>query len=103
MSRPSLRVETDPPLVLTDTREHRPGLHYPLIVGIGAIRRPAGGEETGNVSVVLDNAAGTASRLFAVPPLRAAATLYGPSGEVWFSGVLASVTLAETASLALEA
>lgn len=99
---PSLLIETDPPLRLLSLGDGAPGLAYALISGVGPIRRPADGGETGNVSVELDNADGAASRLFAVPPLRASAVLFGPDGDEWFRGALAGVSLGESCSLSLE-
>ncbi len=96
-------LETDPPLTLTWVGASEPGLHHAAIIGIGTIRRPADGSETANVSIDLDNADGAISRLLAIPPLRVAAVLYGPSGEEWFRGALAGVALGETATLAMEA
>jgi hypothetical protein len=54
------------------------------------------------VDVELDNSDGGATELLSVPPLRAAAILYGPDASVWFSGLLAGVRLAETATLSIE-
>lgn len=100
---PSLLIYTNPPLRLLSLGDSAPGLSYPLISGIGAIRRPADGSETGNAAVELDNVDGQATRLFAVPPLRAECALYGPDGEEWFRGSLAGVSLGDSAALSLEA
>lgn len=100
---PSLTIETDPPLRLLSLGDSAPGLAFALISGVGPIRRPADGSETGNVSVDLDNGDGLAARLFSVPPLRARCVLRGPAGEEWFRGTLAGVALGEAASLSLEA
>ncbi len=102
MIGPYLVIDSDPPLTLLTAGDSAAGLNYPLITGIGAIRRPANGTEIGNVDVELENADGAVTTLFGAPPLRAAAILYGPAGEVWFSGLLAGVDLAETATLAIE-
>ena len=103
MKGPSLLIETDPPLRLLSLGDSAPGLAYALIGGVGPIRRPADGSETGNVSLELDNGDGLAARLFSVPPLRARCVLRGPDGEEWFRGTLAGVALGEAASLSLEA
>lgn len=102
MNHPWLVLETDPPLRLLGVQDRAPGLAEEAITGIGAIRRPADGSETANVSIELDNADGFISQRLAIPPLRVRATLYGPDGAVWFAGALASVTLGETATLTLE-
>lgn len=100
---PSLLIYTDPPLRLISLGDSAPGLAHALIAGVGAIRRPAGGSETGNVGIELENGDGAATRLFAVPPLRAECVLYGPDGEEWFRGSLAGVSLGDSAALSLEA
>lgn len=92
-----------PPLMFISSGDQAPGLSYPLISGIGAIRRPADGSESANVTIDLANQDGEVSRLFAVPPLRAPATLYGPDGQVWFQGWLTSVVLDDNASITLQA
>lgn len=102
MIGPYLVLDSDPPLTLLSAGDAAPGLGYPVIAGIGAIRQPADGAETANVSVDLANADGFVSSLLADPPLGASAALYGPDGAEWFRGMLAGVTLAETATLALE-
>ncbi|MFZ1492520.1 MAG: hypothetical protein WAU60_03810 [Candidatus Competibacter denitrificans] len=102
MISPYLVLAADPPLTLLSVGDSAPGLSYPLIIGLGAIRRPVDGSESGSVSLSLDNTDGQASQLLAIPPLRAPATLYGPHGSVWFRGVLSGVKLADTATLDLE-
>lgn len=103
MNGPSLVIGTDPPLRLLSLGDSGPGLNSPLIVGTGAIRRTADGQESASVAVNLENAKGQATRLLSVPPLGARAVLYGPNGEEWFAGTLAQVTLGESAALTLEA
>lgn len=103
MIGPRLLIASDPPLSLLSLGDALPGLHHDRIAGIGNINRPGDGGETGNVRVDLDNYDGAVSDLLAVPPLGARATLYGPDGEMWFDGTLASVNLSETAALQLEA
>lgn len=102
MIGPCLVLESAPPLALLSVGDAAPGLSYPVAVGVSAIRQPADGSETANVSVQLDNADGFVSALLADPPLGASATLYGPDGSEWFRGMLAGVTLGETATLDLE-
>lgn len=102
MIGPYLVLASDPPLTLLSAGDAAPGLSYPVVIGVGAIRQPADGAETANVSVDLDNADGFVSSLLADPPLGASATLYGPDGAIWFAGTLAGVSLGETAALALE-
>lgn len=103
MTGPSVVIQSDPPIRLLPVGEHAPGLSYPIISGIGAIRRPADGAEAANVSVDLDNHDGQVSQLFAVPPLRVSTVLYGPDGSEWFRGWLASVSLDDGASLSVQA
>lgn len=102
MIGPYLGLSADPPLILLSVGDAAPGLSYPVLTRVGAIRQPADGSETANVSVDLDNADGFVSALLAEPPLGASATLYGPDGAAWFRGMLAGVTLGETATLDLE-
>ena len=102
MIGPYVIIDSDPPLTFLSVGDSAPGLSYPILTDIGVIRRPADGSETGNVDVELDNSDGGATRLLSVPPLRAAAILYGPDASVWFSGLLAGVRLAETATLSIE-
>ncbi len=99
MNGPSLLIQSDPPITLLSVGESAPGLSYPLISSLGAIHRPADGSETGNVSIDLDNADGVITQLFAVPPLRAAAVLYGPQAEVWFSGSVEAISIADKVTL----
>lgn len=103
MIGPYLVIASDPPLTLLSMGDTGAGLIYPVLTGVGAIRQPADGSEAANVSVDADNADGALTALLAVPPLGAAAVLYGPDGAEWFRGLLAGVTLAETARLELEA
>lgn len=103
MRGPRLLIASDPPMSLLTVGDDLPGLHRDLIVSVGNINRPGDGGETGSVRVDLDNYDGRASRLLAIPPLGAAASLYGPAGDLWFSGTLASVNLSETSALQLEA
>lgn len=103
MIGPYLVIGSDPPLTLLSVGDHAPGLSYPIITSIGAIRRPADGAEAANVSIDLDNHDGQASQLLAVPPLRAVATLYGTDGSEWFRGWLTSVVLDDNASLTVQA
>lgn len=102
MIGPYLVISADPPFTLLSVGDVAPGLSYPVITGVRAIYQSADGSETANVSVDLDNADGFVSELLAVPPLRAEAVLYGPGGTGLFRGVVASVSLAETASISLE-
>lgn len=103
MIGPYLVIAADPPMTLLSVGDDAPGLSYPVLTGVGAIRQPADGSESANVSVDADNADGALTALLAVPPLGVAATLYGPDGAAWFTGLLAGVTLTETARLDLEA
>lgn len=103
MTGPYLVIGSDPPLTLLSVGEHAPGLSYPIITGLGAIRRPADGSEAANVSIDLDNHEGQVSRLFAVPPLRALATLYGADGSEWFRGWITAVALDDSATLTVQA
>jgi hypothetical protein len=103
VSGPWLRIESDPPIVLLSLNDARSGLNHDLIASIGNVNLSGDGDETGNVRIDLDNYDGRASRLFAIPPLGAAVSLYGPDDALWFTGALASVNLSETAALQLEA
>lgn len=102
MIGPYLVISADPPLTLLSVGDVAPGLSYSVITGVGAIHQSADGAETANVSVDLDNADGFVSELLALPPLGAAAVLYGLDGSAWFRGIVAGVSLAETASISLE-
>ena len=102
MIGPSLVLASDPPLTLLSIGDSAPGLSYTLLTSIGTIRRPVDGSESGSVSLTLDNADGQASRLLAIPPLRAPATVVGPDGTIWFGGVVAGIKIAETVTLDLE-
>lgn len=101
--RPYLRIEADPPITLLSVGDHAPGLSYPIITSMGAIRRPADGSEAANLSIDLDNHDAQASQLFAVPPLRAVATLYGADGSERFRGWITAVALDDNASLTVQA
>lgn len=103
MTGPYLRIDADPPITLLSVGDHAPGLSYPVISSIGAIRRPADGSEAANVSIDLDNHEGQVSRLFAVPPLRALATVYGADGSEWFRGWITAVALDDSATLTVQA
>ena len=103
MIGPYLVIAADPPLTLLSVGDSAPGLSYPVLTGVGAIRQPADGSESANVSMDADNADGALSALLAVPPLGVSATLYGPDGAVWFAGALAGVTLSETVKIDVEA
>lgn len=102
MIGPYIIIAADPPLTLLSIGGAAPGLCYAAITGVGAVHQPADGSEAGNVSIDLDNADGFISELLSVPPLGAPSTLYGPDATEWFRGTLASITLADTASLTLE-
>lgn len=99
MNHPYLIIQADPHLTLLSVGDHAPGLSYPVISSIGAIHRPTDGAETGNVSVELDNADGVVTQLLGVPPLRALAILYGPQNDVWFSGSVDAVSIADKVTL----
>ena len=99
---PWMRIRSDPNLVLLSCDDDDAGLNHSVVVSVGNINRPGDGSETGSVRVDLDNYDGRVSRLLAVPPLGARASLYGPDGDLWFDGTLASVNLSETAALQLE-
>jgi hypothetical protein len=103
MIGPYLVIQSDPPMTLLSVGDNAPGLSDPIITGIGAIRRPADGSEAANLSIDLDNHDAQASQLFAVPPLRAVAILYGADGSEWFRGWLTSVVLDDNAALLIEA
>ena len=103
MIGPRLLIASDPPMSLLSIGDALPGLHHDLIASVGNINRPGDGGETGSVRVDLDNYDGRVSILLAAPPLGARASLYGPDGDLWFDGTLASVNLSDTAALQLEA
>lgn len=102
MSGPYLRIEADPPITLLSVGDHAPGLSYPIMTRMGAIRRPADGSEAANLSIDLDNHDAQASQLFAVPPLRAVAILYGADGGERFRGWITSVALDDNATLTVQ-
>lgn len=83
-------------------------LPLPLLARVGTIRRPLSvpglaSAETASVAIDLDNASGEVSRRFADhPPIRATARVMSAAG-VLFSGVVTRVSLAESASLTIEA
>jgi hypothetical protein len=103
MIGPRVVVNTDPPTVLISPEDSTPGLNYPILAGIGTIRRPIDGSENANCTVTLDNSNGGASALFALPPLRSTAIIYGPDSSIWFEGFVTQVTLDASASLLIEA
>ncbi len=100
---PWLRLRSEPNLVLLSCDDDDAGLNHSVVVAVGNINRPGDGSETGSVRVDLDNYDGRVSLLLAVPPLGVPVSLYGPTGDLWFDGTLASVNLSETAALQLEA
>lgn len=84
----TLRINTTPPLELA-------------VLDAGPQRAALNGEVP-NISVTLDNARGDVTELLAVPPLRARAELR-EGGATLFAGTVQSVSLAEVATLGLEA
>jgi hypothetical protein len=82
-----LYIDSVPPLALP-------------VLDAGTLRASVAGEVP-NMSVTIDNAAGEAAALLAVPPLRARATL-SDGGTASFSGRVQSVALGAVASIRLE-
>ncbi len=101
-----LRLDSVPPLLFHANADGEPAVagvtFYPWFLGAGPLRRALGGENA-NVSVTLDNGAGQLTALFAVPPLRARATLYLDAATPVFAGAVSEVTLDDTVTLNLEA
>lgn len=72
------------------------------MVALGYIRRPLGPDASiASTSVDLENGDGTLTALFADPPLRVPATIQ--SGDLTFTGLVASVALGATIRLDIEA
>lgn len=84
----TLRINTTPALELA-------------VLDAGPQRAALNGEVP-SVSVTLDNARGGITELLTVPPLRARAELQ-EHGATIFAGTVQSVSLAEVATLGLEA
>lgn len=101
-----LRLDSVPPLVFHAEGESEPAVagvaFYPWFVAAGTLRRTLGAENA-SVAVTLDNARGQLTALFAVPPLRARATIYLDAATPVFAGAVSEVTIDEAVTLALEA
>lgn len=101
-----LRVDHSPVLVFYRPEDGEPAVAgaalYPWLLAAGPLRRTLGGENA-NANAVLDNSRGQLTALFAVPPLRARATLFLDPATPVFAGAVSEVTLDETVNLSLEA
>jgi hypothetical protein len=85
-----ISIATVPPIVLAE----------PQLLDVGTERAALNGEVP-NVEVTFDNARGELTELFALPPLRARATLTR-DGLPLFTGVVQAVRLAAVISVSLE-
>lgn len=101
-----IRIDSVPSLLFHVLGESEPDMagvaFYPRFLSAGPLRRTLGGENA-NVTATLDNADGQLTALFAVPPLRARATLYLDADTPMFTGAISEVTLDDTVTLGLEA
>lgn len=85
-----ITIDTVPPIVLAE----------PQLLDVGTERAALNGEVP-NVEVTFDNARGELTELFALPPLRARATLTR-DGLPLFTGVVQAVRLAAVIAVSLE-
>lgn len=85
-----ITLDTVPPVVLAE----------PQLLELGVEREALNGEVP-NVEISLDNARGELTELFALPPLRARATLTR-DGSPLFAGVVQAVRIAATITVTLE-
>lgn len=85
-----ITIDTVPPIVIAE----------PQLLD-GGIARAALNGEVPNVEVAFDNARGELTEVFAVPPLRARATVTR-DGQPLFAGVVQAVRIAATITVTLE-
>ncbi|MFZ5483474.1 MAG: carboxypeptidase-like regulatory domain-containing protein [Pseudomonadota bacterium] len=106
-----LRVDTDPPVALYRERAALAyvdcDLRIPALSTAGVLSRqlsrpPDAPGEVANLRIGLDNAEGVLTKLWTVPPVRIAATLYQDADTI-FEGLITSIDLSARASLQLVA
>lgn len=85
-----ISIDTVPPIVLAE----------PALLDVGTERAALNGEVPA-VEVTFDNARGELTELFALPPLRARATVTR-NGLPLFAGVVQAVRMASTITVSLE-
>ncbi|MFO1351923.1 MAG: carboxypeptidase-like regulatory domain-containing protein [Gammaproteobacteria bacterium] len=102
------RLHTDPPLEFYRTDADRALIAHDnawrRLVGLSPLRRPlavAGGQESANLTLTLDNGDGRLTPDFAIPPFGAAVELIDANG-VLFEGVITGASCANTISLDVE-
>lgn len=85
-----IAIDTVPPIVIAE----------PQLLDVGTERAALNGEVP-NVEISFDNARGELTEAFAVPPLRARATVTR-DGQPLFAGVVQAVRVAATIAVTLE-